>query len=42
MESGKSVEIRSIDLDGSDNLSEAVIKGPAPEPQDAIPVKGNF
>ena len=26
MESGKSSEIRSIDLDGSDNLSEAVIK----------------
>ena len=26
MESGKSAEIRSIDLDGSDNLSEAVIK----------------
>ena len=26
MESGKSSEIKSIDLDGSDNLSEAVIK----------------
>ena len=26
MESGKSSEIRSIDLDGSDNLSEGIIK----------------